>query len=324
MPSEYERERDRRRREAEREREERDAAIARDRERRANDTGAPYQPSDFDEGSADIPIWGWLSGAQARRDALAQREAEDRMMNYWASLGGDMPSAGELTPDYALEGTSDEYGDMLGGPSQLESGGFQREQLRALRALQEISDAGGYTDADRAATAALRAQQGQWLRGQNEAALQQPQARGMGGGGQELAARLSASQGANQANVMGDAAIQQAAMQRALGAITAQGGLASTMQGQELQRRSALDAFNQRALDWRRGRDQRNTAWQNRYQDALTGARQQAYQNRERQTAGLTGQYSAGSGERQFGQQRQDAANQAGANALGTLVSEIL
>lgn len=328
MPTSYEeqrRQRDAEREAQERSRRERDELREYQRRQAGYSESGSYDPdvSDFDRDSADIPIWGWLSGAQARRDAATGDAENRRMQSIWERLSNDQPSAMDLTPEYSLEGTMDAYGDLLGGESEL--GGFAPTRAQsALDQFGQIMEGGGYTDADRATQQATRASQAQWLGSQNAAAMQQAQARGMGGGGQELAARLSAGQAANMGNVAGDAAMQQSAMQRLMGATAGYGQLGMGMDAQEMSRRNALDDFNQRRLDWRRGREERNTGWANRQSDAGVSARQTAYQNRERQAAGTTGQYQAGAQERMFGQQRQDQANQAGGNVIGSIISEIL
>lgn len=280
--------------------------------------------SDFDDVSADIPVWGWLSGASARRDAARNASDRERAEQAWRSLGAVDPTVDELTSHYVLEGGRDEYGDLLGGPSALANmGPHSEDQGAALRALRGLYESGGYTDADMAASRAMRAQQAQALGSANQAALQQMQARGMGGSGAEFAARMQGSQAMAGANSQADAALQMTAMQRALGALQGYGSLATTMRDQEMQRRSALDAFNQGNMDWRRGRESRNTAYTNRGEDSRAAAEQQRYSNSERKIAGLTGQYSAGESGRQFDTNRRDEADERGAAAIGSLITTI-
>lgn len=247
---------------------------------------------------AQIPIIG--DGERARRAGEEQRADERRALEMWRDLGATAPSVDDLTSDYYAENTGDEYGDMAGGPSALEGYGSSGDQRAAQQALMNLYTSGGYTAQDTAAREQMRrvsaGQRGQQLRGANEAALQQAYARGQGGGGAELASRLSGSQAMIQGQAMGDsaseAAFQQAAQARALQGLMGYQSGANTMQGQELGRRQALDSYNQQNLDWRRGRETRNTGWANRSEDSRTAAEQQAYNNRRETVAGATGQYN--------------------------------
>lgn len=268
---------------------------------------SPYA-SDFDEALADVPILGWLTGSTARRDNARNERTRFEQDRYWDELMRSAPSAADLTPQYQLEGMSDEYGDLLGGQSEMLGAGqdMATRQRAMLDALQRISDAGGYTDADRAYAAAQRAQQAARLRGVNEAALAQAQARGMGGSGAELAMRLMGGESMAAQNAASDAQIQQAAMARALQAMSAQGALAGQARSQDQQRASAIDDFNQRQLDWRRGRNERNTGTQNRQAEARAGANQQVYGNR---LGALQGRQGAWNAQNQARSQEQQNAN---------------
>lgn len=287
-----------------------------------------YDPSgrasDFDEGSADIPLWGWLTGATARRDAARAEAERARQERLWAGLAEDAPTADDLTPEYALEGREDEYGDLFGGPSQFEGAGALDEQQYAMDALRQLHEGGGYTDADMAAQRAARAAQAQQVGSMNRAALAQMEARGGGGGGASLAAQLAGGQALANATVQSDAAFQQSAMQRALQALQGYQAGGNVLAQQDMQRRAALDAFNQQQTDWRRGRQSRNTGWQNQQQDADVRGRQQAWDNQANALAGRTGQWAGADAGRRADQQRQDEASAQGANVLGTIISGIL
>src|SRR3989304_5015657 len=143
----------------------------------------------MDRATAGTPVLGWLLGADAREAARLAAEQESQRMGIWNDLGGTMPSVDALTSRYQEEGPPDENGNMLGGASRLD-GMDPTAQRQALEGLQKISQGGGYTTQDRAQMQAQRLREGQALAGANEAAIQQMQARGMGGGGAELAARL--------------------------------------------------------------------------------------------------------------------------------------
>jgi hypothetical protein len=242
---------------------------------------------------------------EARAMALAELQREQ-----WYALGDTRPTIDQLTADLQGEGLEDELGSLVGGDSRLEglNEGLEREaQVRALRQMQGLVDDKGYTDADYAMMNAARLSRGAQMRGANAAAIQQAQARGVGGGGQELLARMGASQAANTANAMSDAQIQQAAMQRALAAMQYSGQQAGQMYDQEAARRSALDAFNQANLDWRRGREMRNTGTANERARSRAGAYQTDFQNRAAAQQGADTGYANVTDGQRHEQSRQDA-----------------
>lgn len=290
--------------------------------------------SEHDANAEGIPIYGWLSGADARASAARTEAESERNRNLLLGLAQSAPTAEELTPEYYSEAMDDEAGSLLTGPSRLE-GMTPTEQRAALGQIGRAQSAlgelmrGGMTAADRQALTASRLAEGARLRGANEAAIQQAGARGMGGGGAELAARLAGSQAYANANAMQDASILGQSQNRALQAMQgygalgqAYGAIGGQMYGQEMQRRSALDAHNQQNVDWRRGRETRNTAWANAQQDARTRARETAYGMQERAISAAAGKNPWGSASED--RARQDQANQAGTNLVGTVLSEIL
>lgn len=276
-----------------------------------------------------IPLIG--DGEVAARAAARNDVEAERAREMWRDLGLTAPDVGTMTPDYARERGADEYGDMGGGDSALTGYGSSADQAAAQQALMNLYTSGGYTAQDTAAREQMRrvsaGQRGQQLRGANEAALQQAYARGQGGGGAELASRLSGSQAMIQGQAMGDsaseAAFQQAAQQRALQGLMGYQSGANTMQSQELARRGALDAYNQQNLDWRRGRETRNTGWGNRREDARTTAEQQAYQNRRDVVAGATGQYSTDAANRGNILNAQGEASRGQAAAAGSFLETL-
>lgn len=288
-------------------------------------TPGESRASDFDEGSADIPIWGWLSGAQARRDAARAAGERASQSASWSDLQRNAPDAGDLTPDYYLEGSTDEYGNLIGDPSAMIGAGDAREadQVNAMRALEGLYANGGYTDADRAAQQAARSAQAQQVGSMNRAAVAQMEARGTGGSGASLAAQLGGSQALANANQQSDSSLQMAAMNRALQAMQAHGTLATGARGQDLSRAGALDAYNQGNMDWRRGRESRNTAWGNQQQDANVQGRQQAWENQANAQAGMEGNWQRSSNDRARDQARQDESNENAAAGLGTLITTI-
>lgn len=282
----------------------------------------PYGLSEFDSASADIPIWGWLSGASGRKTAAMNEADRNRASRIWRELG-EGPSVDALTSHYQLEGSTDEYGDLMGGPSELEGFGNSEDQRAALAALRNLYESGGYTSQDRGVMEASRSANAQQVGSMNQAALRNLEARGGGGSGAALAAQMSGSQALANANAQGDAQVQQAAMMRALQAMQGAGSQANAMQGQELSRRSALDAFNQQNMDWRRDRSQRNTAITNRGEDSRANAEQQRRQNQYQHAAGATGQYSNDQGNRLNDLRARNEQDEAGADFIGTILSSL-
>lgn len=317
------------------------ASVSHDNEPRYNLTGENAEGGadevsssvpQWQQDSAGVPIWGWLSGsdaAVAREDA---QNAEERNRAIWQGVHAEAPSVDDLTTRYYLEDTVDEYGNLIGDPSQLEGldergTGHQQAAMTALQQLMGSGPTSAELETARQQRRLGAMERGQQLRGANEAALQQMSARGMGGSGAELAARLGASQAMAQGQAMSDAAtqaaLQQQAMQRQFAAIQGYQGGANTLAQQEMARRGALDAFNQSNLDWRRGQETRNTAWANQGQESRTQARQQVHDNAERAAAGMTNQYSTDASRRGAEGARQDAANQAATGVVGGILSEI-
>jgi hypothetical protein len=124
---------------------------------------------------------------------------------------------------------------------------FKSAQMAALNRLNQQGHE-GLTLEDRSALADVQRQNAQAQRGQQEAILQNAQARGMGGAGAELAARLSSAQsGADQAGSQGLKVAAQA-QQNALQAMLAGGNLAGQMGQQEFSNQaqvgSAQDLIN--------------------------------------------------------------------------------
>jgi hypothetical protein len=278
------------------------------------DGNDPGLASDFDEGMADVPVLGWLFGSSARRDQ-ARNAAKQRLQERtWQSLLGSGPSSEQLTPYYEGERRTDEYGNLIGGPSQLENVGPAYDVQDSLAGLQRMGR-GELAPGDVAQMRLATQEQQRLLRGQNDAITQQMAGRGMLGSGADLATRLQGSEAALGAQSQQQSQMLAAAQQRALGALQAGGQLGLQAGSQDLARRSALDAYNQQQLDWRRGRGQRSTEWGNRGREARSNAIQQAYQNRERGAAGLTGQYQ---------QAQENRREDKGGDAIADTLSAIL
>tara|TARA_Y100001938_G_C8085590_1_gene431754 strand:- start:1423 stop:2589 length:1167 start_codon:yes stop_codon:yes gene_type:complete len=202
------------------------------------------------------------------------------------------PGVDELAWEAAQEGTEDEfgsllsskmdeYGDLLGGPSEFDrASSSEAAQQRALDEMMGLYESGGWTDADRNRQAANRQMVAQQMGAANQAALQQARARGMTGSGALLAQQAGNAQGMANAQMMQDAQMQQAAMGRALNALGAYQSGAGQMRNQDQARRAALDEFNRANMDWRRDRSQGDTAWRRGREERNTAARSQTAENR--------------------------------------------
>ena len=189
-------------------------------------------------------------GAEDRRRGL---DAQDRATQLWMDQMGTLPGAEYYN---AQEGYIGGPGSMLTDSALSGNRAYQESteaQLRALRSMQGIAEAGGYTAADREQIGQAQRQAAMAERSQREPQLQQMAMRGM---------QMRALQ-AMQSGAAAGAQSQSAAMNRA----------------------SALDAFNQANTNRQQGVNQRNAASQ-------TASRIQATQDRFGVLAGATGQYN--------------------------------
>ena len=261
-----------------------------------------------------------ISGSKARK---AMREAQDKALAFQqAQIDAAVAELEKVgVPPLEAQKIVVQYPELVGleeveelGPSRFEEyevapelAGAQRE---ALEALAEVGEA-GLTPAERAERRAMIREIGAQQQAQQQAILQQAQARGMGGSGAELIAQLQASQaGAERMQRAGEAQ-QQAAERRALEAIGARAGLAGQVRGQEFQefgaKASAADRiaeFNRRQraeaqlrnLQRRQAAEEARIAAQNlqeRYNKELL---QQRYQNELARAQAIAGARTGGTG----------------------------
>lgn len=146
------------------------------------------------------------------------------------------------------------------------SSAAQQAQLQALQLLQQRAT-GGLTASDRNALEQMRSQVAQDATGRQKSIQQQMQARGLGGGGAELAAQLAAAQGSN---------LQESQQASQLGAIAAQNALQAAGQtgqlggnieqqqfGEQYQTGKSADAFRQFDVENQLAQQQRNVGAQN-------------------------------------------------------------
>lgn len=282
--------------------------------------GTPAGPNDFDAASADIPIWGWLSGAEGRRDAAeAEAEAETNR-NYWENLTGYMPSVDDLSADLASEDNVEGMGSEWDPNRETAEGSYGRGSMNdSMGALSTWAE-GGFTDADRAMMAEASRGASMGARADREASLSALEARGMGGSGSSLAASLAADEGAASRASSMNTTMMGAAQARQIEANAARAALGGTMRDMDARERSGREAYNNRETDYSRGREDRNTDRENTSRENDAEAAQTVYTNRERATAGATNQYSTDVNSRAGANAREDDRNEGLLSALGEIL----
>jgi hypothetical protein len=242
-----------------------------------------------ENGRADMGPGGHLSGNRSDRanDRLTQ-EAQQQWVQE--QIAKDPLFGLQVAENSQLAGASPDAGAYMA-------------QRNALRHMQGIYDAGGYTDSERAQLQMSQRDAAMGERSQRLAVQQQMAARGMGGGGMEMMGALAAQQGganraANDANQ-----IAIAGQQRALQALQQSGDWAGQMRTQSFSedatRRDAADAWNRY-----------QTGLIGDRQEQLAGANQQGFNNAATTTAMQTGQYANAAG--YYGQQEQEGEDAAG------------
>lgn len=270
---------------------------------------ADWASEESDSIHEDIPLWGSLSGASARQARrVAEREAE-RARRVWEDLGAGAPRAADITTGYGLERSIGSGGNLIDQDVYAAEG-------RALRALEGVATGDGFTAGDRARMRMGEQQVASQMRAQREADMASLRQRGLGGSGAAIASSIGAQQAG--ANAMGnrDAQLQAAASDRALDAMSRHGAMASGMRG-------ASDDFRRWDTDYQRGRQERNTQWNNRSRESHSRANQQVYENAQNRAAGMTNQYSVSSSARDAAQARQAQADAQGQAFLGGVLEEI-
>jgi len=127
--------------------------------------------------------------------------------------------------------------------------GSDEDFLGALAGMRRGYEQGGMTSADRLAQQQAMEESARAERGREGALMQNMAARGMGGGGSELAARLSNQQAATQGQWQAGAQQAGQAQQRALESLRGWGGMAG-------QRSGASDAIREFNASQRLGKAQ--------------------------------------------------------------------
>jgi hypothetical protein len=240
---------------------------------------------------------GAASAASARGDA--QRLIEQTLKDYEA-MGippieaqklalEEFKSAGILTPEMEQQisqGPS-AMGDISLDPA------YKQAQLSALDELSSIGEGGGMRLSDQSQMEDILGQVRQQERGSREAILANARARGVSGGGSELAAQLGAQQAGTSNAYRGGLDVAAQAQDRALQAIMQGGQLGGQMRSQEYGEQSdaaraadEISRFNvqnqigssQRNVDRGNVAQQQNLGEAQRLGDANVGLRNQQQQ----------------------------------------------
>jgi hypothetical protein len=191
---------------------------------------------------------------------------------------------------------------------------LQQAQMQALSQLQQQGQS-GFTSAQLGALQSANQQASGQAQAANAAVMQNMAARGMGGSGMELAAKLSNSQNAaNLANTQGNQLAAQA-QQGALAATAASGQLGGQMQqtqfGQQAQVAAAQNAINQFNTANQQNVIGQNTTAQNAAQSANL-ANAQNVANTNVGTQNQAAYYNSGLYQQQYQDQLSKAAAAAG------------
>lgn len=226
-----------------------------------------------------------LAGALGLNDGGAGNRERARAAEIWEQVGNYIPDP---------TGSRSFYDVIESGPSQWE--GYQADprtlqaQTLALRQMQQVAGAGGYTPVEREQIAQAQRQAALAEQSQRGAIQQQMAMRGVGGSGLDYAAQLGAQQSAANQGRADAASIAAQAQQRALLAMQAASQQAAQVRGQTLNeqgaRNDAIDRFNQANTQHRRDVQARN-------EDERVAANQRRFDNYSTQAAGATGQYNA-------------------------------
>lgn len=184
-----------------------------------------------------------LIGANAQKKAGAAAAAQlDRINNLYAQLKTEVPTiqsqllsympaeylgAAQVPEEHAITAPSSEMATISTDPR------LRQAQMEALSQLKEISDAGGLTDSDMAELRQVSRQISGDEQARQKTILADLASRGVGGSGQELAAKLSSSQASAQRQAEQADEIKKLAYQRALDAISQTANLSGNIRSQE-------------------------------------------------------------------------------------------
>lgn len=211
---------------------------------------------------ADIP-WGQIAGAGAQ--VVAGMAGNEKAAGYTAE---ELRMLREALAQYDSVGLPDSSPELLGPSaySGIQADPATREaQMQALEELANVYRNGGMNLTDRANLAGIQSKTAQAERSARAGIADSMAARGISGGGSELAMNLAAQQGAAQRASTGGLEVAADAQKRALDAMLARGKMGGDIRGQDFSEKArAADAADSIA----------------RYNAASrTGAKQQGFNN---------------------------------------------
>jgi hypothetical protein len=264
-----------------------------------------YQPSEEEEILSRIPLIG--GGIRSGIEEQNARADARRNRAYWDDLVTTAPSMEDLFLGYELEEGTEGAGSEWDPSRDTDEARRGRGAMNdALSQMEEWSN-GGLTDSDMAMMGEARRSEDMMSRADREAALSAMEARGMGGSGSELAASLSAGEGAATRASTRNTGMMAAAQDRQYQANRDAAALGGTMRDADARERSGREAYNTGETAAARDLESRNTTIDNRGRDRRGDMAQQQYENRERAVAGITNQYSTdAAGRRAAGDERDE------------------
>ncbi len=203
-------------------------------------------------GSLLGPIGGLIGSSAASGDQASDLASQQQALAAYTGLNPDdianlqlQQQAVQGTLNPAQEATMQQQQSGLLGIST--DPRLKQAQMNALTQLGQLGQ-GGLTAQEKANLYNITNQSSGNAEAASKAIMQNMAARGMGGGGAELAARLAAAQGAantGAANALGVAGqSQNNALQATMGAGTLGGQMQQTSFGQQAQQQQAQDAIN--------------------------------------------------------------------------------
>jgi hypothetical protein len=222
------------------------------------------------------------TGAQALANSAAGSDEEKALAAKQAALDNilkislpDLQAQKLALAQQGVVGNLDPTmeGIVTHGPSAMEGIStdprLKEAQMKALETLQGLGNT-GLSSMDRVALMEIRNKNAGDAKAGQEAIMQNMAARGMGGGGQELASRLIANQASANRGSMEGMQVAAQAQQKALEALIGGGSLGGQIRSQEFGEQSdvarAKDAIEQFNAANRQGVLSRNTANQNEAQ----------------------------------------------------------
>ena len=222
------------------------------------------------------PIVGGIMGAEeGRRGRRAAEQARAQAAAQFAGI--DIPDVEAQRLELALPEFLGEYQPTLEeltelGPTAMEQIStdprLAQAQMQALETLSEIGET-GLTPGERAAMRSMQRQVAQQEKARQESILQEMARRGVAGGGQELAARLSSSQAAATRGAEQADRLAMQAQARALQALTGAGQLGGQIRQQEFGEQADVAQAMDAIARW-------NAANQQQVQSRNVAAQQQA------------------------------------------------